>query len=206
MALSEADIVRYSRQILLKDVGGVGQQRLLAFGVRLRGEGSALSTAAAYLAASGVGVEPQHRPVTPAERGFLAASSDVDEPGGAALRAGLLDLNPGAVGRPATGVLGELPAAFPGDPPHVCIGWAGKDGAVLFRAAGGCEACFLATAAGLSNGPAGASSVALGALAALVVQRLALGWEDRALAGLALKPSGIIEELELARCADHQAR
>lgn len=56
MALSEEEIVRYSRQILLREVGGVGQQRLLASEVPVRGEGAAAGAAVAYLAASGVRV------------------------------------------------------------------------------------------------------------------------------------------------------
>ena len=43
MALREDQILRYSRQILLKDVGGRGQEALLEAGVRLEGDGPARS-------------------------------------------------------------------------------------------------------------------------------------------------------------------
>ncbi len=56
MALSEDQIVRYSRQILLKDVGGVGQERLMARATATAGEGAAVGDAAAYLSAGGTPV------------------------------------------------------------------------------------------------------------------------------------------------------
>ncbi len=58
MGLSEEQIQRYSRHILLPGVGGVGQERLLASSVLIaysEDEESAALTALAYLAAAGVG-------------------------------------------------------------------------------------------------------------------------------------------------------
>ena len=58
MGLSEEQIQRYSRHILLPEVGGVGQERLLASSVLIayaEDEESAALTALIYLAAAGVG-------------------------------------------------------------------------------------------------------------------------------------------------------
>lgn len=57
MALREDQIVRYGRQILLRDVGGRGQERLLAGPVRVLGEGPAIDDAVAWLQAGGTPIE-----------------------------------------------------------------------------------------------------------------------------------------------------
>lgn len=56
MRLTDAQIERYSRQILLREVGGTGQTALLAARVLVAGSGAAFETAATYLAGAGVGV------------------------------------------------------------------------------------------------------------------------------------------------------
>ena len=55
MDLTEDQIERYSRQIVLKEVGGIGQKKLLSSKVSLIGLGALGSSAAYYLAAAGVG-------------------------------------------------------------------------------------------------------------------------------------------------------
>jgi ThiF family len=55
MRLTEAQQVRYARHLLLDELGGAGQERLLSSSVRVRGSGRAARWAARYLAASGVG-------------------------------------------------------------------------------------------------------------------------------------------------------
>lgn len=53
--LREDQIERYARHILLREVGGIGQERLLASEVEIRGLGAAGGWAAAFLALAGVG-------------------------------------------------------------------------------------------------------------------------------------------------------
>ena len=53
--LSDADLLRYSRHLLLDDIGIAGQRRILASGGLIVGAGGLGSPAAMYLACSGVG-------------------------------------------------------------------------------------------------------------------------------------------------------
>jgi hypothetical protein len=62
MPLSEAQIQRYARHILLPEVGGVGQERLLAAEVRARGERTWVELAGDYLSAAGVTVDAHSGP------------------------------------------------------------------------------------------------------------------------------------------------
>src|SRR5229473_4618088 len=55
MELSPEQQEHYARHLILEGFGGEGQERLLAAGVRVRGQGDAALWAARYLAASGVG-------------------------------------------------------------------------------------------------------------------------------------------------------
>ena len=96
--LSPAETLRYSRHLILPDIGVVGQQRLKAARVLLVGAGGLGSPAALYLAAAGVGtiglVDWDVVDVTNLQRQILHGTSGV---GGSKLdsaRARLLDLNP----------------------------------------------------------------------------------------------------------------
>ena len=55
MELSEEQIERYSRQIVLKEIGGIGQEELLSSKITLIGLGALGSPAAYYLTAAGIG-------------------------------------------------------------------------------------------------------------------------------------------------------
>ncbi|MFN0062577.1 MAG: hypothetical protein ACKVPX_08665 [Myxococcaceae bacterium] len=54
--LSETAIQRFSRQVLLREVGGKGQERLLQQSVRLAGDSQVMRQAQAYLVAGGTPV------------------------------------------------------------------------------------------------------------------------------------------------------
>ena len=53
--LTDAQVERYSRQIILPEVGGTGQARLLAAAAVIAGAGELASTVACYVAAAGLG-------------------------------------------------------------------------------------------------------------------------------------------------------
>ena len=55
MTLSDDQLDRYARHIILKEIGGAGQQRLLSSHVALIGAGGIGSPAIQYLAAAGIG-------------------------------------------------------------------------------------------------------------------------------------------------------
>jgi len=56
VSLTDDQIDLYSRQIILQELGGVGQRRLLAARCLLRGGGPAFESAATYLLGAGVGL------------------------------------------------------------------------------------------------------------------------------------------------------
>jgi hypothetical protein len=55
VALSDAQIELYSRQIIQREIGGTGQKKLLAARCLVDGGGAAIDTALSYLAGAGVG-------------------------------------------------------------------------------------------------------------------------------------------------------
>jgi molybdopterin/thiamine biosynthesis adenylyltransferase len=96
--LSADQIERYSRQILLSEVGPLGQERLLASKVLLVGLGGLGSPAALYLAAAGVGtlglIDPDRVNLPDLQRQTLYRHADLGRPKVEAARARLSQLNP----------------------------------------------------------------------------------------------------------------
>lgn len=203
--LTEAQILRYSRQILLKDVGGKGQERLLRSAVRVVGEGTAVQTAVSYLAAAGLGVELPERSVGAGEEGFLARKADVGS-ALSAVRTTISDLNPDALGGLDDPAVLASARAYVFDPaPAFALGFRGGLGVILWRTRAGCARCFELNRSGLSDGTADAHSVALGTLAALCVERVVLGLgEPAATGGVTLAEDGRTELLTLELCAEHR--
>jgi molybdopterin-synthase adenylyltransferase len=207
MSLTEAQIIRYSRQILLAQVGGKGQERLLASGAKLVGQGSAQATAAAYLAVGGIPVRAAQRAppesdakVRSDETGFLFAKADVGRPIAAALDEAVADLNADALSDASRGLLGELPADFSGVAPWVALGWRQGRGEVVYRSERGCADCFTGQLRGLTKVPPGPQSVLVGTVGALVFQRLCLGASDD-LGVVAVDPDGELQTAAVNPCS-----
>jgi molybdopterin/thiamine biosynthesis adenylyltransferase len=81
MALTEQQIERYSRHIILEQVGGVGQEKLLSSKVLIVGAGGLGSPAGLYLAAAGVGtigiVDADMVDLTNLQRQIIHHTSDI---------------------------------------------------------------------------------------------------------------------------------
>lgn len=176
MALREDQIVRYGRQILLRELGGRGQERLLAAPIQVRGRGPSIDDAIAWLLAGGtpVQLEPSARP-----GGFLT---------GVPLEA----LNPDA--NSASPAHAELVARGVNSsaPTQVVVG-----AGVAFRTAQACEGCWVKTLEALGKEQVGAA----GSLAALTLQRLVLGWSEPL--GIILWQGDHFERGVTARCQNH---
>lgn len=84
MAFSNEQIERYSRQIILKEVGSKGQKKLLASKVLIIGTGGLGAPAAMYLAAAGVGtiglVDYDKVDLSNLQRQIIHSTQDVDKP------------------------------------------------------------------------------------------------------------------------------
>jgi sulfur-carrier protein adenylyltransferase/sulfurtransferase len=96
--LVQAELVRYSRHLILPDVGVTGQEKLKAARVLLIGAGGLGSPAALYLAAAGVGtiglVDFDNVDVTNLQRQILHGTKDVGRPKLASARERIADVNP----------------------------------------------------------------------------------------------------------------
>jgi len=98
MGLSKEQIARYSRQLLLPEIGVPGQQRLLGASVALVGAGGLGSPAALYLAAAGVGrlgiIDREVVALSNLHRQILHTTEQLGAPKAASARARLSAHNP----------------------------------------------------------------------------------------------------------------
>ena len=98
-ALSKAEVQRYSRHLMVPEVGEKGQGKLLDARVLMVGAGGLGSPAAFYLAAAGVGtigiVDADVVDVTNLQRQILHGTSDLGRPKAVSAYETLRDLNPG---------------------------------------------------------------------------------------------------------------
>ncbi len=143
--LREDQIQRYARHVLLPDVGGRGQQRLLAAAVAVAvgPDRGAELTALAYLAAAGVGrlvlTGDVQGPVGADEiaGGVLLGAADRGRPRGEAVRERVAALNPDVVVSDDGGPADALRLAdelAPADPSAQALGPGGAAADALARA------------------------------------------------------------------------
>lgn len=99
VALTEADIIRYGRQIIVPEVGGVGQERLLASHVVVVGAGGLGSPSLLYLAAAGVGhitvIDGDEVDETNLQRQIAHTTADLGVNKAESAAATMLAINPG---------------------------------------------------------------------------------------------------------------
>ena len=185
MEFRDDQVERYSRQLLLREVGGPGQRALLATALETSGDGPALEVAVAYLAASGVAVRRAGR------RSVFGA------------------WNPDSAGRaprPVNLQLGSAPLTHPDAvrAPAVWVGAVPGGGArLVVMPAGCCPLCAAQSLAGLEAVLAGPGAVLAGAHAALAVARWVMGWHGAVGTVVELGPLGETQQRPLDGCAEH---
>jgi molybdopterin/thiamine biosynthesis adenylyltransferase len=98
MSFSDGEVERYARHLVLREIGGPGQQRLKAATVALVGAGGLGAPAALYLAAAGVGtlrlIDPDTVALSNLQRQVIYGGGDVGAPKTDASAKRLADLNP----------------------------------------------------------------------------------------------------------------
>lgn len=98
MTLTDAQLERYARHILLKEIGGAGQARLLGAQVVIVGAGGIGCPAIAYLAAAGVGtlrvIDPDVVALSNLQRQILFGAGDLGQPKPEVARRAAMRLNP----------------------------------------------------------------------------------------------------------------
>jgi molybdopterin/thiamine biosynthesis adenylyltransferase len=99
MTLTDAELDRYARHIVLREIGGGGQARLLASHVLLIGAGGIGSPAIQYLAAAGIGritvIDDDEVALSNLQRQTLYGSGEVGNAKVDAAKGAVARLNPG---------------------------------------------------------------------------------------------------------------
>ena len=98
MALTAAQLERYSRHILLKEIGAKGQRKLMESKVLIIGAGGLGAPAALYLAAAGVGVigiaDADRVDLSNLQRQVIHTTDDLGKPKVESARETMLAINP----------------------------------------------------------------------------------------------------------------
>src|SRR6185312_7810727 len=98
MVFTDVEVERYARHLILREVGGPGQQKLKGASVLIVGAGGLGSPAALYLAAAGVGglmlADPDVVDRSNLQRQIIYADSDIGQPKVEAAADRLAALNP----------------------------------------------------------------------------------------------------------------
>lgn len=99
MMMTDEELERYARHIILKEIGGVGQARLRSADVAVVGAGGIGSPAILYLAAAGVRtirvIDDDRVALSNLQRQILFGTADIGHPKAEAAMAGVARLNPG---------------------------------------------------------------------------------------------------------------
>lgn len=98
MTLTDAQLNRYARHIILKEIGGRGQSQLLGAHVVVVGAGGIGSPAIQYLAGAGIGrltiIDDDHVDISNLQRQTIFATDDIGKPKAAAAAQAVHRLNP----------------------------------------------------------------------------------------------------------------
>jgi molybdopterin/thiamine biosynthesis adenylyltransferase len=106
MSLTDPQLDRYARHIILKEIGGAGQQALLAATVAVIGAGGIGSPAIQYLAAAGVGhlrvIDDDVVDLSNLQRQTLFGTADIGRPKASVAAERVATMNPDVVVEPVT--------------------------------------------------------------------------------------------------------
>ncbi|HEY5105680.1 MAG TPA: molybdopterin-synthase adenylyltransferase MoeB [Caulobacteraceae bacterium] len=114
MTFSADEVERYARHLVLREIGGVGQQRLKGASVLIVGAGGLGAPAALYLAAAGIGrlglADADIVSLSNLQRQILYGHADIGRPKVRVAAERLAATNPHAVVEPIEAMLGEANA------------------------------------------------------------------------------------------------